>query len=174
MPGIQRFIRLDVQGVIYEAAEGDDGEPVIKVSGEGLEQEFELTEEDAENLQNFLEEFQDLGQGGGRGRGRMSGRSRQDDDDDTGSRYSGSTVAYRGRGSQGRGQDERAMARNLDGTPDKRTGPRAENDTRGKVLDPEHDGRLRGNERFRPNDPDREGNRAGGRRGGSRSRRNEE
>lgn len=172
MPGIQRFIRLDIQGVIYEASEDDNGEPIVRVKGEPLgDAEFELSEDDVDNLLSFLEEFQDLGQGQQSGRGTQS---RQQDSDNGSSGYRGRTVPYRGRGTAGRGQDERPVARNMDGTPDKRTGPRAEDDTRGKVLDPEHDGRLKGNEQFRPNDPDREGNRAGGRRGGNRNRRNEE
>ena len=168
MPGIQRFIRLDIQGVVYEASEDEDGEPVIKVSGDSMDQEFLLSEEDAEHLLDFLEEFQGLSQQGGRGRGVQRGRQQDEDDEDGG--YRGQTVPYRGRGTASRGDDNRPVARNIDGSPDKRTGPRAEDDTRGKVLDPEHDGRLRGNERYRPNDPDREGNRRGGRRGGNRNR----
>ena len=39
-------------------------------------------------------------------------------------------------------------------------------DSRGKVLRPDRDSRLRGNEDLRPTDPDRERNREGGRRGG--------
>jgi hypothetical protein len=44
---------------------------------------------------------------------------------------------------------------------------RAEGVGPGVVLDPKHDARVKGNEHLRPNDPDREGNRAGGRKGGA-------
>ena len=177
MPGVQRFVRLNLQGVIYEASENDHGDPVIRVRGEPLgDDEFELSDEEADNLMHFLEEFHDMSQGGQRvtltvgqrGRSQQSRGDDDEDDDDAGQRRTGyRTTAYTGRGRS----NERAMARNLDGSPDRRTGPRSADDTRGKVLDPEHDGRLRGNERYRPNDPDREGNREGGRRG-ARSGRN--
>lgn len=172
MPGIQRFVRLEVQGVVYEINEDDNGEPVVRVYGDALgDEEFELHPEEVEDLRNFIDEFQELeqGNGGGRGRGRQSRSRYEEDEEDNGGRggYQGQTVSYRGRGSSGGRDNNRGVARNIDGSRDKRVGPRDPNDTRGKVLDPEHDGRLRGNERYRPNDPDRERNREGGHRGGT-------
>jgi hypothetical protein len=56
----------------------------------------------------------------------------------------------------------RATARNNQGGSDS-------TDNRGKVLHPETDGRLKGNESHRPNDPDRSAQAEGGRRGGQNS-----
>lgn len=43
---------------------------------------------------------------------------------------------------------------------------RGPDDRRGKVIDPQHDSRLKGNEVLRPTDPDRAKQAAGGRKGG--------
>lgn len=45
-------------------------------------------------------------------------------------------------------------------------------DNRGKVLHPETDGRLKGNEQNRPNDKDRSAQAAGGQKGGTNSHQN--
>lgn len=153
-PSVERVIRVTIQGVVYECS-SEQGD--IKVYGEPLgENEFVLSPEDADALMSFLGEVHNI----------------IDDDDDVPQRrargsYRGGTTPYRRDNDD---NDSHPQARNIDGTPDRRVGPRAPDDPRGKVLDPEHDGRLRGNEDERPNDPDRSRQREGGRRGGSARR----
>ena len=108
---IERLIRLNLNGIIYEASIASQ-RSFLKVESSGVEPQI-LTVDDAQKLQQFLSDFQ-------REDKRIVNHHTQDDNFDN--------------------------SLKLEEEP---------NHVRGAVKNTETDGRLKGNEAFRPNDPDR-------------------